>query len=107
MNNSSSTNSFLTKSIAIVVQNIRRFRANFDHFVTHVPSLPNIPDLFFFTETCIRDFGVNNYFLNDFVTFANCNESYRSGGVAAFVRNNITVNDHRKQHMNSADCLIL
>ena len=73
----------------IFVQNIRSLRANFDTFSLYIASLNSMPDLIFVTEIWIYSKECSEFCLPGYNFRACCNDSYRSGGVGVFIRNNI------------------
>ena len=94
------------KKIAIVVQNIRSMRKNFDNFLVHLESSQINPDIIFLTEIWLYDDEIDNYKINNYVCHANCNNNYASGGVIVFCRNDI-ICDISNLPCNSADILRL
>lgn len=79
-------------------------RANFDLFLTELSSLNNYPLLIFLTEIFIFDDEVENYKINNYVSHANCNNTYKSGGVIVFSRTGIKC-DVISTRLKSADIL--
>lgn len=95
-------------TLQFVVQNIRSLRQNFDLFVSELSIMSIKPDLVILTEVWIMSNEVNLYKIDGFDMFANCNDSYRSGGVVVYVRScyrcsNVDV----CSDVQSADCLKL
>lgn len=74
---------------SFVVQNIRSIRANFDLFVVNLSTIDDSPMFIFLTETFIYDYEIENYKINNYSIHANCNNSYKSGGVVVFSRNDV------------------
>lgn len=72
-----------------ILQNIRSLRKNFDIFLTNLNELNSDFDIIFFTEIWILSSEINNYNLEGFSFFANCNDQYRAGGVAALIRSSL------------------
>lgn len=74
-----------SKTLCIYHQNIRSLRENFDKFCLYLSSLINRPDIIVLSEIWISELELNNFVLESYNQFANCNEMYRSGGVIVFV----------------------
>lgn len=71
------------QGVQIVHQNIRSLRSNFNNFIAHLDSFSLLPDLLFLSEIWINDEEINLYRLDC------CNNSYRSGGVLVYYRNDL------------------
>lgn len=99
----------LNSEFIVAVQNIRSMRVNFDSFLSHLDSLPSTPHFLFLTETWIHECERGNYQLPDYTLHTSCNENYRSGGVAAFVRRNIDIDiiESVNPKIHSFDCILL
>lgn len=95
-----------TNSFSFIVQNIRSMRANFDLFIAELNVLENSPLFIFLTEIFIFDYEVDNYNINNYVSFANCNNSYKSGGVLVFSRSDVKCKS-TSEKLYSADILRL
>ncbi len=57
--------------------------------MAEISSLDVPPIFLFLTETFIFDDEVEHYNINNYVVHANCNNSYKSGGVIAYARSNL------------------
>lgn len=86
-------------------QNIRSMRANFDCFCANFRALC-LPQIIVLSEIWIEDCELTSYNIRDYSLHANCNNSYRAGGVAAFVHNDIICSSE-KLNFQTADCLLL
>ena len=77
------------KNYSFVVQNIRSLRKNFDLFLAELINIDESPLFIFLTEIFIYDNEVENYKIDNYIAFANCNNSYKSGGVIVYSRSDI------------------
>lgn len=91
--------------IVIFHQNIRSMRSNFDVLCAQLDVL-RLPDIVVLSEIWIEEYEMQNYSLNGYSLYANCNSTYRAGGVAAFVNNNIRCTA-LNLNLRTADCLLL
>lgn len=82
-------------------------RANFDSLIAELHVLDRMPDIIILSEIWVDDHEIQQYFLPDFTMFAKCNNSYRSGGVAVLVSNQLTCVQLDIADMISADCILL
>lgn len=74
----------------VIQQNIRSFRANFDLFLLKFNILVTKPDVIILSEIWIDDHEVVQYHIPNFVTYANCNNKSRAGGIIVFLSDKIT-----------------
>jgi hypothetical protein len=88
----------------IILQNIRSLRKNFDTFLTNIYAIGLDFDLILFTETWISTSEISDFSLDGFSFHANCNDLYRAGGVAAFVRSSL-IYDVNSVQFSSADVM--
>lgn len=72
-----------------ILQNIRSLRKNLDLLLANINALNTALDIIFLTETWISSSETCDYHLDDFSFHANCNDHYRSGGVALFIRSSM------------------
>ena len=72
-----------------ILQNIRSMRKNLDLLLANVNALDTEFDIIFLTETWISSAEVGEYKLDDYTFFANCNDRYRAGGVALFIKSSL------------------
>lgn len=93
-------------TFTIVNQNIRSMRQNFDLFVSDLESAKLFPDLIVLTETWINKPELNHFKIKGYNVFAKCNETYRAGGTAVFVRDCYQCSGVRERgDVRSADVL--
>lgn len=104
VNNLNSSLGSQKQNMSIVVQNIRSMRKNFDNFLVHLESNKINPDFIFLTEIWLYDDEIDNFKINNYVCHANCNNTYASGGVLVFCRNDI-VCEASNFSCNSADII--
>lgn len=96
----------MEQSLVITNQNIRSLRQNYDYFIAHLQMLPFKPDIIVLTEIWISEHELNLFKIVGFNLFSNCNERYRSGGVAVYVRDCYQCSKvDRLTDVQSADCL--
>lgn len=74
---------------SFVLQNIRSIRKNLNHLLPHILSLSSSPNFIFLTEIWAFDHELDSFKIPDYTLFACCNDSYRSGGVAVYMSNEI------------------
>lgn len=72
------------KKCLIVLQNIRSIRSNFDKFLTELSACSVLPQFIFLTEVWIFENELENYAIDNYKIFGNCNSNYKSGGVIAY-----------------------
>ena len=92
------------KNYSFVVQNIRSLRKNFDLFLAELINIDESPLFIFLTEIFIYDNEVENYKIDNYIAFANCNNSYKSGGVIVYSRSDIKC-EFFFSNINSCDIL--
>lgn len=92
---SSSSSAFLTPSnthtFTISHINIRSMRANFMQLVTVFQTYNYWPDLIVLSETWLFTSEVDLFSIPGYCSLANSNDSYRSGGIIVFYKENIKV----------------
>lgn len=93
--------------ILAILQYMRSMRRNFDPLVLNLEGLSVFRDIIFLTETWIHEQELGRFCLDGYDTYANCNESYRAGGVAVFLKKTLVVTEVKCVDMRSADCLFL
>lgn len=93
-------------SLNFIYLNVRSLRRNFDLFLANIHSLDCKVDLIILSETWIFDDEVGQFKIPGFNMFFNCNQSYRAGGIIAYVKDHIRAHD-RVVRMETADILIL
>lgn len=89
------------ETLSIIHQNIRSIRKNFDSLIANLSSLNIYPEIIFLTETHIYDHESTLFSLNGYNHFANCNNSYKCGGVSLFVKCNIKCSFTCKNTLNA------
>lgn len=77
------------KSLTIVHQNIRSIRKNFDLLIANLSSFSVFPEIIFLTETHIFDHEISLFSINGYNHLANCNNTYKCGGVSLFIKSNL------------------
>lgn len=97
----------MSDKLIVIQQNIRSLRANFDLFLTELVSLNFFPDIIIFTEIWIESVEINCFKIPNYNSFFRCNDTYRAGGVAIFVKNNIVNVEVKEVECNSADILFI
>lgn len=110
MSSDKDSNCFYQKesSLFIINQNIRSLRQNFDIFLAEINLLHFKPDFIILTEIWIMSHEESLYKIEGYNMFLNCNEYYRAGGVAVYVRDPYHCSDvDRCSGVRSADCLRL
>lgn len=70
-----------------VHQNIRSVRKNFNYFLAQIETLKLFPVVIILSEIWIYDYESSLFNIPGYQLFTNCNNSYASGGVAVFVKN--------------------
>ena len=83
--------------------NIRGIRANLDLFVAEL--LQPESDIIVFSESWTYSFNEGLFKIAGFRGFFRSNDGYRAGGVAVFVRQNITATRARDYRVNNCDAL--
>ena len=76
-----------------------------ENFITHLNALSFSPTFFALTETWIFDFEEKFFHVDGYCMLANSNNSYRAGGAAVFVKDNIPVENFSKLDYKSMDAL--
>lgn len=92
----------------LINQNIRSLRQNFNLLLTNLQALILKPDVIVLTEIWVSEYELGSFKINGYNLFGKCNETYRSGGVAVYLRDCYQcsrVISHTD--MRSADCLQL
>lgn len=102
-NNTKNTNDYS----AFFHLNICSIRKNFDSFLLSLELIENKPKIIVLSEIWIYEHEKSLYNINGYNSFYSCNNNYRSGGVVAFVDNNITVNNVNIFDMTNADNIYL
>lgn len=74
-----------------LTQNIRSIRRNFDSLLLELSNLETLPICIVLTETWIYSEEMDNYTIDNYNCYANCNDDYRSGGVAVYIKSDIEV----------------
>lgn len=96
---------FMSK-FKFMLQNIRSLRKNYDSLVCHIDSMAQLPKLIVLTEIWVNDFEISNFAIAGFNTYASCNNTYRSGGVAVFVADCLNARV-RNFDFKTADLLVI
>lgn len=92
------------KLVWILHQNIRSLRANSLSLFAQLSCLNIKPHIIFLTEVWIDSTEINFYNLDEYILLDCCNNDYRSGGVLAYVRNDIHFT-FSSTHLQSSDIL--
>lgn len=93
-------------SMLCVHLNIRSMRENFDSFLLELSQLDELPLIIVLSEVWIYENELDIYKIDGYHHYANCNDSYRAGGIVVYVKDGINVN-HDKLNFISADGLKL
>lgn len=93
-------------SLSFLHANIRSLRKNYNNFVSELSQINTKVDFIIISEIWINEDELNLYKLPGYNVFANCNNTYRAGGVLCFVSENINVS-HVGLDMETADSLLL
>lgn len=94
------------ESLIFVHQNIRSLRKNFDSFLAHFYYLNVDIDIVVLSEIWIFDDEKYNYKIPNYNSFFCCNDNYRSGGIAIFIKDTLDVKVIDCK-MQSSDILLL
>lgn len=94
-------------SFVIIHQNIRSLRKNFDLFLCNITVNSMKPDLIILTEIWINTEESNFYKIPNYNLYTKCNDSYRAGGVAVYIKD--TLSNVQNIHLNcyTADVLLI
>lgn len=90
-----------------LLQNIRSMRENFDVFNAYIMSLDYPPVLICLSEIWIYSHEIQNYKLNSYNLYANCNDSYRSGGIAIFLHEHYKATSFSVFNFNTCDIVTM
>jgi hypothetical protein len=82
--------------------NIRSMRENFDSFLLELCQMETQPCVIVLSEIWVYDYEIDFYKIDNYICYANCNDTYRAGGIAVYVKDNINV-CHDKYNFDSAD----
>lgn len=74
------------ESFIIIHQNIRSLRKNFDLLIANLSTFSVFPEIIFLTETHIYDHEISLFSINGYDHVANCNNTYKCGGVSLFIK---------------------
>lgn len=77
--------------LIIIHQNIRSMRANFDCFLAEISTWKQYPDVIILSEIWINSEEIVLYNIPGYELIVQTNDSHRSGGVAIFVKRNISM----------------
>lgn len=86
--------------------NIRSLRANFNSLLANLSGYTVVPDIIFLSEIWIGQNESSMYKVPGYNFFVCSNDDSRAGGVAAFVKKSIPVNDFN-YNLITADCIKL
>lgn len=100
-------NSVFVNNLNIIHQNIRSMRENFDTLCSHLSCMNCLPAIIFLSEIWIYKSECDHFSLDEYNLIANCNESYRAGGVAVFVKKNVQTYSCMCLNLSSADVIVL
>src|SRR5436190_15186656 len=90
----------------IIYTNIRSVRRNFNNFLAELSKVKNKVSCIVMSEVWISSDEVSLYSIPGYKTYANCNDTYRSGGVMCYLSEEFTVNKI-DVNFTTADCLLL
>lgn len=91
--------------IEIIHQNIRSIRQNFNSFLITLSNLKNLPSIIILSEIWINSNESQFYEIEGYNLKTKCNDEYRAGGVAIYVKNSIDIIECLTVPMVSADVL--
>lgn len=91
----------------IIHQNIRSLRQNFDLFTAELENNNILADIVILSEIWIKSVEVDFYNIPNFKLYANCNDNYRAGGIAVFVKDSIQIIENVKLNLRTADILYI
>lgn len=78
-------------------------RENFDLMLFELSKLDALPICIVLTETWIYSNEISNYSIDGYNCYDNCNDSYRSGGIAVYIKSGVEVTRFNKLTLVSAD----
>jgi hypothetical protein len=87
--------------------NIRSMRQNFNNFLVEFSQLQKSVTLIVLSEVWINSDELNLYKIPDYKMFAQCNNTYRAGGVICYVLDSVCVTETNVTSMRTADTLLL
>jgi hypothetical protein len=93
-------------SLLFLHANIRSLRKNYNNLVSELSQINSRIQFIILSEIWINEDELNLYKLPGYNTFANCNNTYRAGGVLCFVKEDINVS-RIDLDMETADSLLL
>lgn len=79
-----------SSNLNIVHVNIRSLRANFEQLLLYFQNRNFWPEIIVLSEIWVYDSEINFYKIYGYNSFSKCNNSYRSGGVVIYYRENLT-----------------
>lgn len=88
----------------LIHQNIQSMRSNFNILSVNLASFKSLPQMIFLSEVWIGSDEVSLYQLDNYKVYDGCNNTYRSGGVVAYVRDNLSCN-FKVYKLKSADLM--
>lgn len=96
-------------SLIIFHQNIRSLRKNFDQFLAELATFQVCPDIIVLSEIWINSNESNLFNIPDYKLFLKCNDRYRAGGVAVFIKNTSSLVNvsHINLNFQTADVLLI
>lgn len=97
----------MTDKLIIIQQNIRSLRKNFDLFSVELSTYNELPDIIVLSEIWINYNETDFYKLPDYNVYFNCNENYRAGGIAVYLKNTCCNVNIINLKCESADVLML
>lgn len=97
----------INDNLIIVHQNIRSLRKNFDLFLTEMAANNLSPQIIIFTEIWISSDETNIFNIPDYNAIFKCNNQYRSGGVAMFVKKSIGQFNFVEIQTQTADAILI
>jgi hypothetical protein len=93
------------KGFNVIHQNIRSLRQNFDFFISELTEMENSPEVIILTEIWINSNESSLYNIQGYNKYFKCNDDYRAGGVAVYIKNSIEVINHVTEQFHTADVI--
>src|SRR6266481_3113323 len=92
-------------SLTVLNLNIASIRKHFDSLLTQLHTLAKLPNVIVLTEIWIFPSEIPFYNIEGYKGYFLCNDTYRSGGVAVFVQENIGSYVFETNCLSNADYL--
>lgn len=93
--------------LTIIHQNVRSMRKNFDLFLSELVARDILPDIIVLSEIWINSDESNLYTIPDYNLYLKCNDQYRAGGVAVYIKDSFKDVKFVELKCISADALLV